>query len=59
MIEIEWRHFDVPVPSTNTMIEIEYTRHLPATLQFHLGRTIRWFELLSGALLRPERQLVS
>ena len=38
MIQIERRHFGVLVPSTNTTVEIEYTRHLPATLQFHTGR---------------------
>ena len=32
------RHFGVLIPSTNTTVEIEYTRHLPATLQFHVGR---------------------
>ncbi|MEA2773176.1 MAG: maleate isomerase [Acetobacteraceae bacterium] len=38
MIQIERRHFGVLIPSTNTTVEIEYTRHLPATLQFHVGR---------------------
>jgi len=38
MIQIERRHFGVLVPSTNTTVEIEYTRQLPATLQFHTGR---------------------
>jgi maleate isomerase len=38
MIQIERRHFGVLVPSTNTTGEIEYTRHLPATLQFHTAR---------------------
>jgi len=38
MIQIERRHFGVLVPSTNTTVEIEYTRHLPPTLQFHTGR---------------------
>jgi maleate isomerase len=38
MIQIETRHFGVLIPSTNTTVEIEYTRHLPATLQFHTGR---------------------
>ncbi len=38
MIQIERRHFGVLVPSTNTTVEIEYTHHLPATLQFHTGR---------------------
>jgi maleate isomerase len=38
MIQIERRHFGVLVPSTNTTVEIEYTRHLPATLQFHTAR---------------------
>jgi maleate isomerase len=38
MIQIEPRHFGVLIPSTNTTVEIEYTRHLPATLQFHIGR---------------------
>jgi maleate isomerase len=38
MIKIEQRHFGVLIPSTNTTVEIEYTRHLPATLQFHIGR---------------------
>jgi maleate isomerase len=38
MIQIERRHFGVLIPSTNTTVEIEYTRHLPATLQSHTGR---------------------
>jgi maleate cis-trans isomerase len=38
MIQIERRHFGVLIPSTNTTVEIEYTHHLPATLQFHIGR---------------------
>jgi maleate isomerase len=38
MIQIERRHFGVLIPSTNTTVEIEYTRQLPATLQFHTGR---------------------
>ena len=38
MVQIERRHFGVLIPSTNTTVEIEYTRHLPATLQFHVGR---------------------
>jgi maleate isomerase len=38
MIQIEPRHFGVLIPSTNTTVEVEYTRHLPATLQFHIGR---------------------
>jgi maleate isomerase len=38
MIQIERRHFGVLIPSTNTTVEIEYTRHLPVTLQFHIGR---------------------
>lgn len=38
MLHIERRHFGVLIPSTNTTVEIEYTRHLPATLQFHIGR---------------------
>ena len=38
MIQIERRHFGVLVPSTNTTVEIEYTRHLPATLQSHTAR---------------------
>jgi maleate cis-trans isomerase len=32
------RHFGVLIPSTNTTAEIEYTRLLPETLQFHIGR---------------------
>lgn len=38
MIQIERRHFGVLVPSTNTTVEIEYTNHLPANLQFHTAR---------------------
>src|SRR5882762_10269910 len=38
MIQIERRHFGVLVPSTNTTVEIEYTHHLPPTLQSHTGR---------------------
>jgi maleate cis-trans isomerase len=38
VIQIERRHFGVLIPSTNTTVEVEYTRHLPATLQFHIGR---------------------
>ena len=38
MIQVQRRHFGVLIPSTNTTVEIEYTRHLPATLQFHVGR---------------------
>ncbi len=38
MIQIERRHFGILVPSTNTTAEIEYTNHLPPTLQFHTGR---------------------
>jgi maleate cis-trans isomerase len=38
MIQIERRHFGVLIPSTNTTVEIEYTHHLPATLQFHSAR---------------------
>lgn len=32
------RHFGVLIPSTNTTVEIEYTRLLPADLQVHVGR---------------------
>ena len=32
------RHFGVLIPSTNTTVEIEYNRLLPATLQVHVGR---------------------
>lgn len=32
------RHFGVLIPSTNTTVEIEYTRLLPPTLQVHIGR---------------------
>src|ERR1700677_1264749 len=38
MIQNARRHFGGLIPSTNTTVEIEYTRHLPATLQFHVGR---------------------
>ena len=38
MLQITRRHFGVLIPSTNTTVEIEYTSHLPATLQFHVGR---------------------
>lgn len=31
-------HFGVLIPSTNTTVEIEYNRLLPATLQAHTGR---------------------
>jgi maleate isomerase len=32
------RHFGVLIPSTNTTVEIEYTRLLPPDLQVHIGR---------------------
>ena len=32
------RHFGVLIPSTNTTVEIEYSRLLPAELQVHVGR---------------------
>ena len=32
------RHFGVLIPSTNTTVEIEYSRLLPASLQAHYGR---------------------
>lgn len=32
------RHFGALIPSTNTTVEIEYTRLLPETLQVHVGR---------------------
>lgn len=32
------RHFGVLIPSTNTTVEIEYSRLLPPTLQVHIGR---------------------
>jgi maleate cis-trans isomerase len=32
------RHFGVLIPSTNTIVEIEYNRLLPPTLQGHVGR---------------------
>lgn len=32
------RHFGVLIPSTNTTVEIEFTRLLPPTLQFHTAR---------------------
>jgi maleate isomerase len=38
MSQIKRRHFGVLIPSTNTTVEIEYTHHLPATLQCHIGR---------------------
>ena len=38
MTQAARRHFGVLIPSTNTTVEIEYTSHLPATLQFHIGR---------------------
>jgi maleate cis-trans isomerase len=31
-------HFGVLIPSTNTTVEIEYSRLLPPTLQAHVGR---------------------
>lgn len=31
-------HFGVLIPSTNTTVEIEYSRLLPPTLQVHIGR---------------------
>jgi maleate isomerase len=31
-------HFGVLIPSTNTTVEIEYSRLLPSTLQVHVGR---------------------
>jgi maleate cis-trans isomerase len=33
-------HFGVLIPSTNTTVEIEYNRLLPATLQVHVGRLL-------------------
>ena len=33
-------HFGVLIPSTNTTVEIEYSRLLPASLQFHAGRLL-------------------
>ena len=33
-------HFGVLIPSTNTTVEIEYTRLLPPSLQFHVGRLL-------------------
>src|SRR3954453_11128935 len=33
-------HFGVLIPSTNTTVEIEYNRLLPATLQAHVGRLL-------------------
>ncbi len=33
-------HFGVLIPSTNTTVEIEYSRLLPATLQAHVGRLL-------------------
>lgn len=38
MTQVQQRHFGVLIPSTNTTVEIEYTSHLPRTLQFHIGR---------------------
>ena len=32
------RHFGVLIPSTNTTVEIEFTRLLPEALQFHTAR---------------------
>ena len=32
------RHFGVLIPSTNTTVEIEFTRLLPEVLQFHTAR---------------------
>jgi maleate isomerase len=32
------RHFGVLIPSTNTTVEMEYSRLLPPTLQVHVGR---------------------
>jgi maleate isomerase len=33
-------HFGVLIPSTNTTVEIEYSRQLPASLQVHVGRLL-------------------
>ncbi len=33
-------HFGVLIPSTNTTVEIEYSRLLPASLQAHVGRLL-------------------
>jgi maleate isomerase len=33
-------HFGVLIPSTNTTVEIEYSRLLPASLQVHVGRLL-------------------
>ena len=33
-------HFGVLIPSTNTTVEIEYNRLLPASLQVHVGRLL-------------------
>jgi maleate cis-trans isomerase len=33
-------HFGVLIPSTNTTVEIEYSRLLPSTLQAHVGRLL-------------------
>ena len=33
-------HFGVLIPSTNTTVEIEYSRLLPPTLQVHVGRLL-------------------
>jgi len=35
---VRTHHFGVLIPSTNTTVEIEYTRLLPPTLQAHIGR---------------------
>jgi maleate isomerase len=32
------RHFGVLIPSTNTTVEVEFTRLLPESLQFHVAR---------------------
>src|SRR5579862_4973444 len=40
MIQIERRHFGVLIPSTNTTVEIEYTRLLPAEWQAHYARVM-------------------
>jgi len=34
------RHFGVLIPSTNTTVEIEYSRLLPDSLQVHVGRLL-------------------
>ena len=33
-------HFGILIPSTNTTVEIEYSRLLPASLQVHVGRLL-------------------